>query len=327
MEHQRGPSTSRILVTGATGFVGRHLLSLAPAVRLRAAVRTGVLPRLDGVESVIVGNIDAGTDWSLALTGIESVVHLAARVHVMHPGLRDRQEFEAVNIGGTTRLASAAAQAGVKRFVFLSTVKVNGETSGARAFRADDPPNPADDYARSKLDAERELMRIAVASGMQTVFIRSPLVYGPGVRANFLKLLSWAYRGIPLPLASIDNSRSLVSVWNLCDLIHAVLRHSEPINGAVMVSDGHDVSTGDLIRLLARALRRPARLFPVPLALLRASSRLVGAAEEFSRLCSSLTVDIADTRERLGWSPPLTLESGLSRTAEWYLEAIRQQHG
>ncbi len=318
----RNPA-SRILVTGGTGLVGRQLLSLAPAVPMRAALRAGAWSPQDGVESVIVGNIDGETDWSTALTNIESVVHLAARVHVMHPTVRDRRDFEAVNIAGTKRLAVAAAQAGVKRFVFMSTVKVNGESSGMRAFRADDPPNPGDDYARSKLEAERELSRIGVESGMQTVFIRSPLVYGPEVRANFRKLLSWAHRGIPLPLASINNARSLVSVWNLCDLIHAVLRHSEPINGVIMVSDGHDVSTGALIRLLACALRKPARLFPMPVALLRASSRLIGATEQFSRLCSSLAVDISETRERLQWCPPLTLEAGLSRTADWYLNALK----
>jgi nucleoside-diphosphate-sugar epimerase len=223
-------------------------------------------------------------------------------------------------------LADAAARAGVKRFVFLSTVKVNGETSGARAFRADDPPNPGDDYARSKLEAERALLRIGDSSGMQTVFIRAPLVYGPEVRANFLRLLSFAYRGIPLPLASINNSRSLVSVWNLCDLILAVLRHPEPIVGALMVSDGHDVSTAALIRLLARALHRPSRLYPMPVIALRALSRLAGAAEEFSRLCASLAVDITDTRRRLHWSPPLTLEAGLGRTADWYLDMLKRRH-
>jgi nucleoside-diphosphate-sugar epimerase len=326
MKPKNALTTSRVLVTGATGFVGRHVLALAPAVALRAAVRTSPLPQQNGVESVVVGDIDARTDWSQALAGIDSVVHLAARVHVMHPTSADRQEFDAVNIAGTSCLADAAARAGVKRFVFLSTVKVNGETSGARAFRADDSPNPGDDYARSKLEAERALLRIGDSSGMQTVFIRAPLVYGPEVRANFLRLLSFAYRGIPLPLASINNSRSLVSVWNLCDLILAVLRHPEPIVGALMVSDGHDVSTAALIRLLARALHRPSRLYPMPVIALRALSRLAGAAEEFSRLCASLAVDITDTRRRLHWSPPLTLEAGLGRTADWYLDMLKRRH-
>jgi nucleoside-diphosphate-sugar epimerase len=327
MESLHTPSVSRVLVTGATGFVGRNLLSFASDIHFRAADRTGVRPGRAGVESVIVGDINAGTDWSSALADVDSVVHLAARVHVMDPTPDDQRQFEAINIAGTTRLAIAAAQAGVKRFVFLSTVKVHGETSGARAFHAADPANPGDDYARSKLEGERELTRIGVESGMQTVFIRSPLVYGPGVRANFLRLLSWAHRGLPLPLASIDNSRSLVSVWNLCDLIHTILRHPLPIDGALMVSDGHDISTRDLIRLLAGALHRPARLFPLPLVLLRAASRFVGAEQEFSRLSSSLTADISETRKRLNWSPPLTLETGLSRTAKWYLGTLGRPNG
>jgi UDP-N-acetyl-alpha-D-quinovosamine dehydrogenase len=323
-ESQDAASSARILVTGATGLVGRHLLSLAPAVRLRAAVRAGGGPRRNDVEYITVGNIDAETDWSIALAGVNSVVHLAARVHVLNPTPTDVREFEAINIVGTAKLAVAAAQAGVRRFVFLSTVKVNGETTDRRAFRADDPPNPSDAYARSKLEGERELTRIGVASGMQTVFIRSPLVYGPGVRANFLRLLSWAYRGLPLPLSSIHNARSLVSVWNLCDLIVSVLRYSGSITGPLMVSDGCDVSTPGLIRLLARALHKPARLFPMPIVLLRQVSRLLGAGEEFTRLCSSLAVDITDTRRQLGWSPGLPLETGLRRTADWYLDTLRR---
>jgi nucleoside-diphosphate-sugar epimerase len=315
--------TSRVLVTGATGFVGRNLLSLSPDVHFRAALRGGVLPGRAAAESVIVGNIDSATEWSPALAEIDGVVHLAARVHAMKPTPDDRREFATVNIAGTRRLAAAAARAGVKRFIFLSTVKVNGETSGSRAFRADDQPRPGDDYATSKLEAERELERIGAESGMQTVCIRSPLVYGPGVGANFLRLLAWAHRGVPLPLASIENSRSLVSIWNLCDLIRAVLRHPGRIGGTLMVSDGQDVSTPALIRLLARALHRPSRLFPAPLLVLRTLSHMAGAAEEFTRLCSSLQIDMQDTRNRLNWSPPLTLEIGLGRTAEWYLDMLR----
>jgi nucleoside-diphosphate-sugar epimerase len=320
-------SAARVLVTGATGFVGRSLLSLAPAIRFRAAVRSAELPRQDGVEYVAIGNIDAQTDWSQALIGIDSVVHLAARVHVMKPTAADRGTFAAVNIEGTERLAQAAAQADVKRFVFLSTVKVYGETSAAHPFRAEDPANPSDDYSHSKLEGEKLLSRIGAGSGMQTVFIRSPLVYGPGVRANFLRLLSWAHRGIPLPFGSIANSRSLVSVWNLCDLIGSVLRHPKAINGALMVSDGQDVSTPELIRLLAGALHRPVRLFPMPLALLKTAGRLAGVSGEMMRLCSSLQVDITDTRRRLNWSPPITIENSLRRTADWYLESLSGSHG
>jgi nucleoside-diphosphate-sugar epimerase len=326
IESRGMPSTSRVLLTGATGFVGRNLLALAPAVRFRAAARSISPSRQDVVEVVAVGNIDARTDWRPALTRVDSVVHLAARVHVMNPTPDDRRRFDEVNIAGTRRLAAAAAQAGVKRFVFLSTVKVNGENSGTRPFRADDPPNPGDDYSRSKFEGERELGRIGAESGMQTVCIRSPLVYGPGVGANFLRLLAWAHRAMPLPLASIDNSRSLVSVWNLCDLIHTVLRHAGPIDRVLMVSDGRDVSTPVLIRMISAAMHRPTRLFPMPLSLLRTVGRLAGATEQLTRLCSSLQADIQDTRERLNWSPPLTLEMGLSRTADWYLDSLARRH-
>jgi nucleoside-diphosphate-sugar epimerase len=316
--YSRNTSIGGVLVTGATGLVGRNLVSSTPSFHWRAALRRSA-PRQSGVESILVGNIDGNTDWSQALIGIDSVVHLAARVHVMQASPGDRQLFEAVNVAGTERLAACAAEAGVKRFVFLSTVKVNGETSGARAFRADDVPNPSDDYSRSKFQAEQALARIARTSGMQTVSIRSPLVYGPAVRANFLRLLSWVDRGLPLPFESINNSRSMVSVWNLCDLIRTVLLHSGRIGGALMVSDGEDVSTPALIRLMAGALHRPARLFPVPPALLSAVGRLAGASQEISRLCSSLEVEITETRDQLDWSPPLTLESGIYQTADWYL--------
>jgi nucleoside-diphosphate-sugar epimerase len=278
------------------------------------------------VESVAVGNIDANTDWSHALAEVKCVVHLAAQVHVMKPTAADRAKFETVNIAGTARLATAAAQAGVKRFVFLSTVKVNGETSGERSFRFDDAPNPGDEYARSKLAAERELARISAATGMDALFIRAPLVYGPGVRANFLRLMSWAHKGVPLPFASIRNSRSLISVWNLCDLILATLRHPHRINGAVMASDGRDVSTPELISLLADGLGRPVRLFPMPVGLLRTLSSAAGKAEEVSRLCASLRVDITDTRNKLAWSPVLPLEAGLIKTANWYLDSLERDH-
>lgn len=316
----------RVLVTGTTGLVGRNLLSLAPAIQWRAAIRRRALTR-DDRESIVIGNIDAGTDWSSALLDIDSVVHLAARVHIKNPTRADLREFESVNVAGTARLAIAAAQAGVKRFIFLSTVKVNGEVSGGRAFRVGDPANPSDAYARSKFQSESELARIGAESGMQTLIIRAPLVYGPGVRANFLRLLSWVHRGLPMPLGSINNSRSLVSVWNLCDLIHTMLRHPQTISGAFMVSDGHDISTPQLIRLLAGAMQRSARLLPVPLSILRIAGRMTGASEEIDRLCSSLQVEIGDTRDTLNWSPPVTLESGLSRTVDWYLDSLRRDHG
>lgn len=316
------PSSPRVLITGATGFIGRELMSVARSFRLRAALRSGPVSEL-AAESVVVGEIDGRTDWTQALAGIEYIVHLAARVHVMNPTAADRLEFERTNVVGTEHLAIAAAKAGVKRFVFLSSVKVNGEMTVNRAFQADDPPQPLDDYGRSKLEAERRLLRIDAASGMRVAIIRPPLVYGPGVSANFLRLLSWANRATPLPLASVKNARSVVSVWNLCDLICSLLRRREAIGGIYMISDGEDISTPQLIRRLADSMHRPVRLFPAPLGLLRTIAALTGKSAEFKRLCGSLVVDMRDTRARLDWAPSVTLEQGLDRTARWYLHETR----
>jgi UDP-glucose 4-epimerase len=310
-----------VLVTGATGFVGRVLLATAPPLLLRAAVRCRPAADL-GVDHIVVGDIDGQTDWSQALIGIDCVVHLAARVHVMKPTANDRIAFERTNVLGTERLARAAAAAGVRSFVYLSSIKVNGENSGRRAFRADDSPQPQDDYARSKLEAERRLSAIQSASGMSVSVVRSPLVYGPGVRANFFRLLSLAHSGLPIPLASISNARSMVSVWNLCDLICALLHSERSMSGVFLVADGEDLSTAELIRRLARLMRRPARLFGVPAAALRALAAIAGRSAELNRLLSSLVVDISETRGRLGWSPPLTLEAGLERTVHWYMQQL-----
>jgi nucleoside-diphosphate-sugar epimerase len=321
MNSQPNPSPSRVLVTGATGFVGRVLLATAPSLRLCAALRSRPTADL-GVDQIVVGDIDGQTDWSQALIGIDCVVHLAARVHVMKPTANDRIEFERTNVLGTERLARAAAAAGVKRFVYLSSIKVNGESSGRRAFRADDSPQPQDDYGRSKLEAERRLAAIQAASGMSVSMVRPPLVYGPGVRANFFRLLSLAHSGLPIPLASISNARSMVSVWNLCDLICALARSERSMSGVIMVADGEDVSTAQLIRRLAQLMRRPARLFGVPAGALRAFAAIAGRSAELNRLLGTLTVDISETRGRLGWSPPVTLETGLERTVHWYLQQL-----
>jgi len=321
MKSPGAPPSSRVLITGASGFVGRRLFDTAQPLPLRTAVRSGPVPGL-GRDQVTVGNIDERTDWSHALTGVDCVVHLAARVHVMHPTPRDRVEFERINVLGTERLARAAAAMGVKRFVFLSSIKVHGDANVGRAFRADDMPRPQGDYARSKLEAERRLSAIEADSGMVVSIIRPPLVYGPGVRGNFYRLLSLAHSGVPMPLASIVNVRSMLSVWNLCDLIVALLRHERSMSGVFLVADGEDISTAELIRRLAQIMHRPARLFPMPAGALRALAALTGRGAEFGRLCNSLAVDNSQTRARLGWSPPLALEEGLERTVHWYEQEL-----
>jgi UDP-glucose 4-epimerase len=308
-----------VLVTGATGFVGRTLTATAAgAIQWRSAVRCRPAAGL-AADQIAVGSIDGQTDWSDALSGIDCVVHLAARVHVMSPSANDRAEFERTNILGTERLARAAAAAGVRRFIYLSSIKVNGESTPSRAFRAEDVPQPQDDYARSKLEAERRLAAVAADSGMAASILRPPLVYGPGVRANFLRLLSLAHSGLPIPLASVTNARSMVSVWNLCDLVSALVRHEQPMSGVFLVADGEDISVAELILRLARIMRRQARLFAFPIGALRALAALSGRSREFHRLCSSLTVDMTQTRARLNWSPPWSLENGLAATVEWYL--------
>jgi UDP-glucose 4-epimerase len=252
------------------------------------------------------------------LVGITTVVHLAARVHVM----RDTEAyplaaFRVVNVVETLSLARQAAAAGVRRFVFISSVKVNGETTQpGHPFTADDAPAPLDPYGISKMEAEQGLRQIAAETGMEVVIIRPPLVYGPGVKANFSAMMRWLQRGVPLPLGAIDNQRSLVALDNLVDLIITCISHPAAANQTFLVSDGEDVSTSELLRRMGRAMGRPARLLPVPAGLLKLAATLAGRRDMAQRLCGSLQVDIEKTRQLLGWSPPLTLDQGLKKAAQ-----------
>jgi UDP-glucose 4-epimerase len=314
---------SRVLVTGATGFIGSTLCEQLAAAghAVRAALRNDRAVPDCIAEKAITGDI-ASADLGCALKDVDAVIHAAARVHVLHDSPVNSDLYTQTNVHGTLRLAEAAAQAGVRRFIFLSSIKVNGEEKG-HAYTAADPPCPQDAYGRSKWLAEKALQEVASRTGMAATIVRPPLVYGPGVRANFLRLLHWVDRGWPLPLASVRNRRSLVSVWNLCDLLIRILAHPGGGGGVWMVSDGVDLSTVELIRQLGSAMGRRVRLVPVPVAALRAAAGMLGKTAEVERLCGSLFVDIGPTQRALGWRPPLSPAEGVARTVGWYRQ-LRQ---
>ena len=306
-----------VLVTGANGFVGAALcatLARKP-VRLRVAVRHPVAA-LPGVEVAAINSIGPQTLWADALQGCDTVVHLAARAHVMREEAVDPlAAYRSVNTDGTLHLARQAAAAGVRRFVFLSSIKVNGEaTTPGHAFRASDTAHPQDPYGTSKWEAEQGLHQIAQDTGMEVVTIRPPLVYGPGVKANFAALLRAVANQLPLPLGAIHNLRSLVGLDNLVDLILTCTTHLAAAQQTFLVSDGEDLSTTELVRCMARAMGQPSRLLPVPAWLLQAGARLMGQGAAAQRLCGHLQVDIQHTRDVLGWTPPVTFNEGLRRT-------------
>ncbi|WP_028634731.1 UDP-glucose 4-epimerase family protein [Pseudomonas parafulva] len=314
------------LVTGASGFIGGALcvsLDARGAFAIRAAVRVACTALPPGVEPVSISNLTTSTGWAAALTGVDVVVHAAARVHVMQETATDSlAEFRRVNVEGTLNLARQAAAAGVRRFIFISSIKVNGETSQpGRPLRADDKPAPQDAYGVSKHEAEQGLHALAASTGMEVVVIRPVLVYGPGVKANFLSMMRWVHRGVPLPLGAVHNRRSLVSLANLVDLITTCIDHPAAAGQTFLASDGDDVSLSQLLRALGQAMGRPARLLPVPAALLKTAASLLGRRDLAQRLLGSLQVDITKNRELLGWHPPYTLQQGLTLAARPFLEA------
>lgn len=320
-------SEKRILVTGASGFVGGTLLTRLhneAGVHLRGAVRRAETLLPEGVELALVGDLGAGTEWGHALENVQGVVHTAARVHVMRDATADAlMEYRRVNVAGTLKLARQAAENGVRRFVFISSIKVNGEeTPPDRPYTADDVPAPLDPYGVSKHEAERVLLQVADDTGLEVVVIRPVLVYGRGVKANFRAMMQWLHSGIPLPLGATHNKRSLVAVDNLVDLVVTCLHHPAAARQIFLVSDGDDLSTTELLRRTARALHRPARLVSVPPAVLRAAGRLLGQREVAQRLCGSLQVDITKTCEKLGWTPRVTVDDALAQTAQHFLASL-----
>lgn len=308
-----------VVVTGATGFIGVPLCTLlvGSGVEVRAAVRreSAVLtdlakdPATRGrLLQVVVGDLGPASDWSGALAGADAVVHLAARVHV--PGVAgqaERDRFRAINVDATLRLAEDAARARVARLVFVSSAKAR-----------DGDDEAGDPYSWSKAEAERLLAEASRRLGLECVIVRPPLVYGPGVRANFLRLMRLVDAGVPIPLASVANRRSLLFVGNLTDALATCVAHPGAAGRTFSVSDGDDISTPELIRRIARALGRPARLLPFPVALLRLAGSLIGQGPAIDRLTGDLSIDSAPIRTALDWSPPFSMEQGLDETAAWY---------
>lgn len=314
-----------ILVTGAAGFVGRALCRrlVSQGRQVVGTFRTASAAPEPGVTQQVTGDLSGLTDWSGMLAKVDVVVHCAARVHVMDDTADDPlKAFRAVNVVATRRLAEQAAAAGVKRLVFLSSIKVNGEeTPAGRPFTSQDLPRPIDPYGISKLEAEQALREVAAETGLEVVIIRPVLVYGAGVKANFRAMMKLLLRGLPLPLGSVDNRRSLVALDNLIDLIIRCLDHPAASGETFLVSDGEDLSTTELLERMALAMETKALLFPVPAGLLVFGARALGKSAIAQRLCGSLQVDITHTTETLGWRPPVSVDEGLRRVATEFRES------
>ncbi len=316
-----------ILVTGAGGFVGGAVVSRLATDRTCNGVVVASRRKLESlpqrVEQVQAGDLLPSADMSFALKNVDAVVHCAARVHVMQDDTRyPLQAYREVNVNSTLNLARQAAKAMVRRFIFVSTIKVNGDaTKPGQIFRADDVPVPSDPYGLSKLEAERGLREIESITGMEVVVVRPTLVYGPNVRANFLRLLKIVEKGVPLPFGLLENKRSLVAIDNLVDLLRTCIFHPKAAGQTFLVSDGQDLSTPDLIRQLAGLMGQDAGLINIPPRLLHFLGALTGRRQDVGRLLGSLQVDIEHTRAALDWIPPISVEVGLRKTVDWYLSS------
>lgn len=307
---------NKVMVTGASGFVGKRLRE---ALAERGADCVGT-SRNGGAGLIEVGELRSDTDWREALQGVGVVVHLAARVHVMVETESDPMlAFRRANVDGTIRLAEQAVQAGVRRMVYVSSVKVNGEATHSRPFSVDDAPAPEDPYGMSKREAEDALRTFAAQSGLELVIVRPPLVYGPGVKANFLNLMRAVRRGMPLPIGAVHNLRSMVALDNLTDFLMLAAVHPDAPGHTFLISDGDDLSTATLARKLGAAMRQSPRLVPVPVGALRLIGKLTGKSAVIDRLTSSLQVDSRPCREVLGWTPPKSVDEGIDATVAHFL--------
>ena len=314
----------RVAITGANGFVGQALCAALSAhdFVVRAVVRSANNdPKPSLLETAPISEINGHTDWFNALKNVDCIVHCAARTHVMRETEADAfAAYFMVNLDGTRRLAEQAVQSGVKRFVFLSSVKVNGEqTSTGVGFTTTDLAKPAGPYGISKWEAEQVLLEVGARTGLEVVIIRPPLVYGPEVKGNFHTMIRWLSCGIPLPLGAIENKRSLVGIDNLVDFIMICINHPAAANQTFLVSDGEDLSTTGLLRRLGKALHKPARLLPVSATALELTAQLVGKKDLAQRFLGNLQVDISKTSEVLDWYPPISVDEELQKTAHWFL--------
>lgn len=314
-----------IAITGASGFVGRQLCSelVLRGYKVTAFTRD-LRNQLDNIDYHMIEDIGVDTNWGNALDKVDVLIHLAARVHVMHEVANNPlQSFLDVNLHATVHLAKAAAAAGVKRFVYASSIKVNGEFTQNQPFSEQDAANPQDAYAVSKWEAEKALREIEKETGMQVVILRPPLIYGPNVKANFASLIKLVDKGLPLPLASINNKRSLIYLGNFVDAIISCAQHPKAAGNTYLVSDGEDISMPQLIKKIAYALNRPSRLFSFPVSIMYLIAKLAGKSSSLQRITQSLAIDSSKIRQELNWQPPFTIEQGLKETADWHCSQSR----
>lgn len=316
----------KVLVTGSSGLVGNSVITALKMKKMDivAHSRSSYLPDCENVHV----DLTADANWEPYLKGVDTIIHCAARVHQMNETVQEKQNaYHAVNVDGSLNLAKQAVEAGVKRFIFISSIKVNGEwTQESIPFTAKDAPHPQDDYGKSKFEAEKMLTSFANSSGLDLVIIRPPLVYGPGVKANFLSMMKAVVKGLPLPLGLINSLRSMVFVENLVDLIMVCCEHPDAPGKTFLVSDDEDISIRDLLRTLANSAGKRTYLLPIPQLLLVFTLTLLGKKAAAQRLCKPLQLDIQETKDTLGWKPKFSLREGLAKTMDYYLSNLKSQH-